>query len=65
MKVLAFSDLRQKGIPYGRDHLRRLTKAGKFPKPYQLSESRIAWRESDIDEWLKTRPISRVGEAGG
>jgi prophage regulatory protein len=57
MNMLTFDRLRSRGVPYSRDHLRRLTKAGKFPKPFQLSEGRIAWRESDVDEWLETRPL--------
>lgn len=61
MNMLTFDRLRDRGVPYSRDHLRRLTKAGKFPKPYQLSEGRIAWRESEVDEWLGSRPVS--GEA--
>ncbi|MFO1247296.1 MAG: AlpA family phage regulatory protein [Alphaproteobacteria bacterium] len=57
MKILTFDRLGpDKGIPYSRDHLRRLTNSGKFPRPMQLSESRIAWRETDIDEWLNNRP---------
>jgi predicted DNA-binding transcriptional regulator AlpA len=61
MKILTFDRLAlDKGIPYSRDHLRRLTKSGKVPSPLRLSESRIAWREEDIDEWLNSRP-----ETGG
>lgn len=58
MKILTFEQLlSEKGVPYSRDHLRRLIKAGKFPSPFQLSESRIAWREADVDEWLNSRPV--------
>lgn len=56
MRVLCFDDLKsQKGIPWCRDHVRRLVRSGKFPSPISLSESRIAWNEAEIDAWLEAR----------
>jgi prophage regulatory protein len=34
----------------------RLRRAGKFPAPLRLGERRIAWRESEIEAWLVSRP---------
>ena len=31
------------------------TKEGQFPKPIKLGERAVAWRESDIIEWIKHR----------
>ena len=31
------------------------TKDGKFPKPIKLGERAVAWRESDIIDWIKHR----------
>ena len=31
----------------------RLEGAGKFPRRVRISANAIAWRESDIDEWIK------------
>ena len=57
MKLITFDQLApDKGIPYCRDHLRRKVKAGEFPKPIALSDSRIAWREDEVDDWLASRP---------
>jgi prophage regulatory protein len=56
MNLITFDQLRDRGVPYSRDHLRRLTKAGKFPAPFQLSVGRIAWREADVDQWIESRP---------
>ena len=57
MKLIDFKSLGpSKGINYSRDHLRRKTKAGEFPKPVALSDSRIAWREDEVDEWLASSP---------
>jgi hypothetical protein len=44
-----------KGINYNRNHLRRLWNAGLFPRPIKLSARKLAWRESEIDEWLASR----------
>jgi predicted DNA-binding transcriptional regulator AlpA len=54
MRLLTFVELqRQKGIPYCRDHLRRLVKAGQFPQPIELGARRIAWAEDEVDEHLE------------
>ena len=34
----------------------RLEKAGKFPRRVNLTDSRVGWIETEIDEWLKARP---------
>jgi prophage regulatory protein len=34
----------------------RLRRRGKFPDPIILGERRIAWRESEVDAWLASRP---------
>jgi len=53
MRLLTFTELqRQKGIPYCRDHLRRLVKVGQFPRPIELGARRIAWAEDEIDAHL-------------
>ena len=33
-------------------HIRRAAKEGSFPKPIRLSEARMGWLESDVDEWV-------------
>ena len=38
----------------------RLERAGTFPKRRQIIASKICWLESEIDEWIETRPV--VGE---
>jgi hypothetical protein len=53
VKLLAFADLKPvKGIRYCRRHIRDLVKAGRFPRPVELSSARIAWIEDEIDQWL-------------
>lgn len=53
IRLLAFKDLAPaKGINYSREHLARLVKQDRFPRPVVLSSQRVAWIESEIDEWL-------------
>lgn len=56
---LSFPDLRERGIRYTRQHLYRLIKANKFPRPIRLGENRLAWIESEIDQYLKQRIAER------
>ena len=37
--------------------LYRWTRDGTFPRPVQLSERRIAWREWEVEAWLASRPV--------
>jgi len=37
-----------------------LMKADKFPKCLKLSERRVAWIESDVDDWISSR-IATMG----
>ena len=39
-----------------RSTLWRMVKEGAFPKPLRLGKKAIGWRESDILNWLETRP---------
>jgi prophage regulatory protein len=60
VRVLSYSDLRTiKGIPFSRVWLRRLISEKKFPAPIRLSESRVAFLESEIDAWLRDRAAER------
>ena len=35
----------------------RMRRDKKFPEPVAISPNRIAWRESDIDMWVKCRTV--------
>ncbi len=47
-----------KRVPYSERQIRRLveTGAGGFPKPVKVGERRVAWRESELQEWLESLP---------
>jgi prophage regulatory protein len=55
-RLLSFPELRPRGVPYSREHLRRLVKEEKFPAPVSLSPKRMAWHEADIEEWIAGLP---------
>lgn len=39
-----------------RSRIADLVKRGDFPKPRQLSDRAIGWRQSDVDQWIASRP---------
>lgn len=43
----------------GRRTLYEHVKAGKFPKPVRISERRRAWREKDVQAWIRSKLESR------
>lgn len=49
---------------YSSEHVRRLVRAGLFPKPIELNAStrgwsRKAWLQSEVDAWLACRVAAR------
>jgi len=35
--------------------IRRMEKAGQFPKRVKLSKAAVGWLEADVLEWMRTR----------
>jgi prophage regulatory protein len=58
-RLLTFAQVRQR-IPYTRQHLGRLEKAGLFPKRVQLGPNRVAWIETEIDEHIEAVAARRA-----
>lgn len=58
-RLLEYRDLRDRGVPYSEEHLRRLALDGKFPRPVKLTKSgpgsRKAWVEAEISAWIAER----------
>jgi len=59
MKVLNKRELREK-TTISIQHITRLEKAGRFPKRVQLTQNRVAWVESEVDDWLNARIAERT-----
>lgn len=57
LTLLSFEQLGDIGIDYSREHLRRMERAEQFPKRVRLSPGRVAWRLSDIESWIESRPV--------
>jgi prophage regulatory protein len=45
-------------VPLSRSTVWALRRAGKFPQPVQISNSRVAWRRSEILAWMAARPAA-------
>ena len=58
MKLLNKRELRQK-TTVSIQHLTRLEKLGKFPQRIQLTQNRVAWLESEVDDWIRERLAQR------
>lgn len=51
MKLLTKKEVKQR-VCYSFAHIDRIEKEGKFPKRVQLGPQRVAWLESEIDDWI-------------
>ncbi len=60
MKILNKRELRTK-TTISIQHITRLEKEGRFPKRVQLTQNRVGWVESEVDEWLQERIARRIG----
>jgi prophage regulatory protein len=58
-KFLSQVDLAELGIAFSPMHLRRLEAAGKFPQRVHVGERKIAWRESEVIGWQRSRLAER------
>jgi predicted DNA-binding transcriptional regulator AlpA len=63
-RLLAWHDL-AKIIPYCRVHIGRLEHQGKFPKRLQIGPGRVAWRLSEVEAWLQSRPRGALPSGAG
>jgi len=37
---------------------------GTFPRPVRLGKQSVAWKKSELDRWIASRPITTAGEPG-
>mgnify|MGYP001454397766 CR=1 FL=1 len=42
-------------VPLSRVSVWKLRQSGDFPRPVKLTANRIAWRLSEVMEWVRTR----------
>ena len=51
-------------LPFGRTTLHEWSYDGRFPTPLKLSTTLVAWRNSDVLEWLED-PVSYIENLKG
>ena len=61
--LLRFKDLQARGIVNNWVTLKRWVRAGTFPPGIYIGSNSRAWRSSEIDAWLASRPTTRPTEA--
>jgi len=59
VRLISYSELRERGIRYTRQHIDRLVAAGSFPAKVHIGPARIGWVESEVDAWLKAKADAR------
>lgn len=59
MKALKIKDVVEK-VSLGQSTVYKMVAEGAFPKPFQIAPRRIAWVESEIEDWLVERASQRV-----
>lgn len=42
-------------VPYSMNHIRRLEKAGQFPKRVRIGANRVGWVRGEIEQWVNER----------
>jgi prophage regulatory protein len=59
MKLLRMRQVMQ-ATGLSRMTIYRLELAGKFPSRRRLAENSVAWLESDVVQWIDSRPVARL-----
>jgi prophage regulatory protein len=47
----------QDRVKLGRTSIWRLEKAGDFPRRRKIGNGIVGWLESEVDEWIRNRPV--------
>lgn len=50
---------RRRLVPYSDTHIRRLERAGLFPRRVRLGPNRIGWLRFEVLNWIKQRTSNR------
>jgi prophage regulatory protein len=64
MNVLRFKQLKtEKGIPFSRQHIKRLERDGKFPRSVPFGANTEVYVEEEVDRWKAERVAMRDARA--
>jgi predicted DNA-binding transcriptional regulator AlpA len=61
-RLLAYEDLRPRGITLSKLQLWRLERLDRFPKRVRISDNRFGWVENEVDNFLRERIAARDAE---
>lgn len=42
-------------VPYSTMQIYRLQKSGGFPQRIKIGKNRVAWRESEVQQWIQSK----------
>jgi prophage regulatory protein len=54
-RLLSMKQVRER-VPVTKNTIYTWIAQGKFPKQVSLGAKLVAWREADVDSWIKARP---------
>ena len=54
LRVISWRELSEM-IPFTRQHILRLEKAGRFPRRLQIGARRVGWLATEIEDWLAAK----------
>jgi prophage regulatory protein len=58
-RLVSYSELKQRGIPWTRVHIRRLEAKSKFPRHVELGGNTIAWFEDELEAFIEGKAAER------
>ena len=54
LRVISWRELSEM-IPFTRQHILRLEKAGRFPRRLQIGARRVGWLATEVEDWLAAK----------
>lgn len=64
MRLLGWTDLKDRGISWSRQHINRKIRQGEFPPPIKLGAQTNAWEEEIIDRFLENLVAAQRSTGG-
>jgi len=61
MKFLRIEEVKQR-IGLGRTTIYKMVNEGTFPKPVRILGKKVAWIDSEVDEWMMQRIADERGD---
>jgi prophage regulatory protein len=62
MRFLRINEVRER-IGLGRTSIYKMVNEGTFPKPVRVLGKKVAWIDSEVDEWMMQRIADERGDA--